>query len=279
MKSFSRLFLAAAATLLAVNSFAAKPDTLRILAIGNSFSQNAVEKYLHPIADADGVCFIIGNMYIGGCSLERHHKNMKGDIPDYSYRKIGTDGIKVTTNKFTLEKALADEEWDVVTFQQSSPNSGLIDTYEPYLTELIEYVKARTKEDVKLYWHQTWAYAKDSEHKKFVNYDRDQNKMFWMIMDASAIACKDHSLAIIPCGSSIQNIRGTFVKDNVTKDGYHLNSLGCYTAACTWYQVLSGNNVVGNSFIPEEISAREAKAAQKSAAAAVKKPFKVSRVK
>lgn len=48
--------------------------TVRILAIGNSFSQDAVEQYLHELAEAEGISTIIGNMFIGGCSLERHVK-------------------------------------------------------------------------------------------------------------------------------------------------------------------------------------------------------------
>ena len=41
---------------------------MNILAIGNSFSQDAM-RYLHKIAKADGVEFECFNIYIGGCSL------------------------------------------------------------------------------------------------------------------------------------------------------------------------------------------------------------------
>ena len=40
--------------------------TIKILAIGNSFSEDAIEQYLHEIADADGIETIIGNLLIGG---------------------------------------------------------------------------------------------------------------------------------------------------------------------------------------------------------------------
>ena len=49
----------------------AQQKQVRILAIGNSFSQDAVEQYLHELAEAEGISTIIGNMFIGGCSLER----------------------------------------------------------------------------------------------------------------------------------------------------------------------------------------------------------------
>ena len=67
------LFLSAVLLLLGTAVGAVQKDTLRILAIGNSFSQDAVEQNLHEIAKADGQELIIGNMYIGGCSLERHY--------------------------------------------------------------------------------------------------------------------------------------------------------------------------------------------------------------
>ena len=47
----------------------AQQKTVRILAIGNSFSQDAVEQYLHELAEAEGISTIIGNMFIGGCCL------------------------------------------------------------------------------------------------------------------------------------------------------------------------------------------------------------------
>lgn len=44
-------------------------DTLRVLAIGNSFSQDAVEQYLYELGREVGVEMIIGNGYRGGQGL------------------------------------------------------------------------------------------------------------------------------------------------------------------------------------------------------------------
>ena len=67
----------------------AQQKAIKILAIGNSFSQDAVEQYLYELADSEGIPVIIGNMYIGGCSLERHVKNTRSNDSVYAYRKIG----------------------------------------------------------------------------------------------------------------------------------------------------------------------------------------------
>ena len=50
--------------------------TVRILAIGNSFSEDAAY-YVHPMAAAAGIDVKIVNLYIGGCSLETHWRNME----------------------------------------------------------------------------------------------------------------------------------------------------------------------------------------------------------
>lgn len=47
-------------------SAGAKHHVLRILAIGNSFSEDAVENNLHELGKEQGTCIIVGNMYIGG---------------------------------------------------------------------------------------------------------------------------------------------------------------------------------------------------------------------
>ena len=48
---------------------------MNILAIGNSFSEDAT-RYLHNIARADGERINVVNLYIGGCTLDRHYRNM-----------------------------------------------------------------------------------------------------------------------------------------------------------------------------------------------------------
>ena len=194
----------------------AQQKTVRILAIGNSFSQDAVEQYLHELAEAEGISTIIGNMFIGGCSLERHVKNARENAPAYAYRKIGTDGKKREKGKMSLEMVLADEDWDYVSLQQASTFSGMYETYEASLPELIEYVKARLPKKTKLMLHQTWAYASTSNHGGFKNYNRDQLTMYHAIVDAVKKAGKAYKIKmIIPTGTAIQNALSSFFVDNM----------------------------------------------------------------
>lgn len=260
----------------------AQPDkVVKILTIGNSFSEDAVEQHLYDLAKAEGVKVIIGNMYIGGCSLEKHLNNARGNKAAYKYRKIGLDGRKVETKSFTLEAALADEHWDYVSFQQNSGRSGQYDTWMASLPELMTYVKSRVPKKTQMVLHQTWAYDKDSKHKDFKNYNHDQDLMFKSILDAVYKAAKDLGVKIIvPCGTAIQNARTTPLGECITRDGYHLHkTYGRYVAACTWYETIFKKNVVGNSYKPKGMTPEQQRQAQKSAHAAVKKPKKVKTIR
>ena len=278
MKQYKIVVICMCILLLLAGGVYAQQKTVRILAIGNSFSQDAVEQYLHELAEAEGISTIIGNMFIGGCSLERHVKNARDNAPAYAYRKIGTDGKKREKGKMSLEAVLADEDWDYVSLQQASPFSGMYETYEASLPELIEYVIVRLPKKTKLMLHQTWAYASTSRHSGFKNYNCNQLTMYQAIADAVKKAAKANKIKIvIPSGTAIQNARTSFIGDHLNRDGYHLDvKVGRYTAACTWFERIFKHNVVGNPYAPEGLDEARKAVAQKAAHAAVKHPYKVT---
>lgn len=250
---------------------------VRILAIGNSFSQDAVEQYLYELFDADGQKVIIGNLYIGGCRLDTHHSNMQSGAARYAYRKV-VDGVKTETPNVSLLTGLKDEDWDFVSIQQASGSSGQYDTYTPYLPELLKYIQDNVKSP-KLMFHQTWAYASSSDHGEFPKYDSNQMTMYNAIMSAVSSAMKDNpSISVlIPSGTAIQNARTSYLGDSFNRDGYHLETTyGRYTAACTWYESISGKSVVGNTYAPSTVDETEKAVAQNAAHLAVLKPWEVT---
>ncbi|MFT3754194.1 MAG: DUF4886 domain-containing protein [Paludibacter sp.] len=252
--------------------------TIKILAIGNSFSQDAAESYLDDLAKANGVKLIVANMYIGGCPLDKHWDNASNNKAAYSYRKI-TNGDTVAIENQTLANAIKDEKWDYITFQQASPLSGISSSFFPYLTQLIQYVKnLSANPKVKFALHQTWAYAANSTHTGFANYNKDQNTMYNAIVNAFKDASTQTGInLIIPSGTAIQNARSSSIGDNLCRDGYHLSlGMGRYTAACTWYEKLTGKKVIGNSFVPRNMSKEEARIAQYAAHYAILKPNAVT---
>jgi hypothetical protein len=256
-----------------------KDSVVKILAIGNSFSEDAIEHYLYGLAKAGGYKVIIGNLYIGGAPLALHWKNAQGDSAAYEYRKITLDGNKARFPKTSIAKALADEQWDYISFQQSSPNSGLYETYVEPLPLLFNYVKQRASNPkVKYVFHQTWAYAQNSTHSGFASYDKDQLKMYQSI---TATTKKVMKLApfnlLVPVGTAIQNARTSFIGDHMCRDGYHLNLyIGRYTASCVWYEAIFRESVIGNAYVPDKVSEQEAAVGQTAAHKAIKRPYKIT---
>ncbi len=254
---------------------------VRVLAIGNSFSEDAIETHLHNLAKTDGQKMIIGNMYIGGASLEQHVQNLRNNASVYEYRKIDTAGVRRNYTNTSLATAVVDEQWDYISFQQVSQNSGQYNTFEASLPELYNYVKAKAiNPNVKYILHQTWAYAQSSTHSGFENYNKDQMTMYNAIVSAynSAKNLVPGSI-LIPAGTAIQNARTSLVGDNFTRDGYHLSiPFGRYVAAATWYEALFGKSVVGNTYKPTELSAFEASIAQNAAHFAILKPGEVTQM-
>ena len=258
-------------------AFAGKP--LKLLAIGNSFSEDAIEQNLFELAAAAGHQMVIGNMYIGGCSLEKHWGNAQGNKPDYNYRKIEVDGKMTRTANYTLDKALRDEQWDYVSLQQVSQLSGMYSSFQPHLDSLIAYVRARVPATTKLIWHVTWAYAQNSTHGGFANYDRNQDKMYRAIVEGAQRLKKENAQfsLLVPVGTAIQNARTSFVGDHLNRDGFHLDLvLGRYTAACTWFECLFGTKVVGNRYAPKGLDKAQKAVAQWAAHLAVELPFECS---
>lgn len=243
---------------------------LRVLAIGNSFSVDAVEQNLYELASAQGDSLIIGNAYIGGCSIDHHWNNAQTKKAEYSYRKI-VGGIKTTYPHKNLQQIILDEPWDVITLQQASPVSGVDSSYV-HLPDLIKYVKANTTtHNPRIVFHQTWAYAKKCSRIGYKeNYDNSQLKMYRAILSTLHKVLPSTELTEqIPCGIAIQRARA-FFGDVLNRDGFHLSyGIGRYTAACTWCEFLTGKSILGNSFCSHLISPQEGAAAQLAAHQAI----------
>lgn len=254
---------------------------IKILAIGNSFSEDGIENYLHELGTANGKKMIIGNLYIGGAPLSLHVKNVNEDAAKYQYRKIGLDGKKITTKDVRISQALSNENWDYISFQQASPLSGKFDVVIESLPKLVSYVRGKVNPEAQFVYHQTWAYQHDSNHKGFANYNRNQLTMYKAIADVSKKVSKLGDFKyIIPAGTAIQNARTSSMGDTFTRDGYHLQlDYGRFTAACTWYEKIFGEDVRKNSYKPEKVTELQAKIAKEAAHKAVKKPYSVSKVK
>lgn len=224
---------------------------MRILSIGNSFSQDA-HKWLSQVAGSCGDEMQAVNLFIGSCYLEKHWNNFVSQSPVYDMQVNG-DFVK----KIAIDTMLRAQPWDVITFQQASPQCGDYSTYQPYLTDLYRKAKALCP-NAKFYIHQTWSYESDCTRPAFDNYGRSQSVMYQQLREAYRKAADSIGAPLIPVGDVIQYLRENVPEFDfaggglpLTRDGFHLSELyGRYAAALTWYGVLTGKDVRCTSFIP-----------------------------
>ena len=219
-----------------------EPDTLRILGVGNSFTDDGM-MYLHNLLAAAGIHnVVLGRLYIGGCSLERHVKEFESGERNYVYYKSEKNHWVTEKKNASLLDGLLDEKWDVIVVQQASGSSGLYNTYQPWLDKLLEILRFNCKNaGACIAWQQTWAYATTSSHPDFPKYSRNQLAMYQNTMSCNEKLVESTAIDIvIPTGTAVQNLRGIMHDaKEMTRDGYHLNyKMGRYTAACAWFQAL-----------------------------------------
>lgn len=215
---------------------------MKILSIGNSFSQDA-QRYLHELAKHDGVELYSVNLFIGGCTLEKHYDNLVQDTANYQREING----QATGEFTTIKSALVSERWDYITLQQASHKSGDYASYIPYITELYRYIKTLCP-SAKILLHQTWAYEDKSEKLSITPYQTAE-EMHTAIVNAYNQALEEVGFdGLIPCGQAMINaIR--LGAGTMHRDTFHANlGKGRYLLALTWYHSITGNDITRNDF-------------------------------
>lgn len=233
---------------------------MRILTIGNSFSDDAT-RYLHQIARSQGVHLEVVNICIGGCSLERHYRNMLSGAKDYLLCYNGS----YTGFNVTLEEALLSRAWDVVTIQQVSHDSPRKETFYPYITELVDYIRT-CQPKAKLLLQETWAYE-DGSHRLTVELGYKTRKEMIADVQASyrAAAESEGFDGVIPSGTMLDRLLDEGVA-KVHRDTFHVSlGLGRYAIALLWFRMLTGRSVAENSFceLDAPVSAEEIEIARR----------------
>lgn len=221
---------------------------MEVLAIGNSFSQDAT-RYLHQIARAAGDNLNVTNLYIGGCSLERHYRNMLSGERAY---QLESNGEK-TGFPVSLEEALYNRKWDVVTIQQVSAQSIDPETYRPYIYTLTDMIREYAPK-AKLLLHETWFYEQGSIRLTQELGFATEADMLQRIQNAYAqIADEIGADGIIPSGTLFGKLREAGIP-KLHRDTFHASyGLGRYALGLLWYHVLTGKPVADNPFAdPDE---------------------------
>lgn len=262
-------------------------NKLRILMVGNSFAQDACQ-WLFDICAESGIEAVVGTTVKGGESLGGYWNNVQNNNAAYTYYKWSPTQGQTTATSVTLDTALADEKWDVITFQQASGNAGNYSTFQPYLNNLIAHARSKvTSESLRIGLHMPWAYASGSNHADFPNYNSNQAQMYEAITDAYQRALIDTDIdLLIPSGTAVQNARTNAnlmaVGDELTRDSYHMDyGTGRYLVGMTVFASVMapkyGRNIFANRFVPGNGGTKSLSYLAKLAVNhAVQSPFKIT---
>ncbi len=231
---------------------------MKILSIGNSFSDDA-QRYLHNAAKAQGLNVESVNLYIGGCSLERHYNNMLSNSKSYEIQFNG----QATGFMTTIDEALLSRHWDIITIQQVSHEAPYFEKYVPYIEALAEYIRKRAPKS-KLIVHQTWAYEADSKRlTEELGYTKPEDMLSDVIASNKKAAELIKADGIIPSGEMMLKLSKMIGK--VHRDTFHASfGAGRYAIALLWIKTLLGADVLDNplSDFDEAVSEEEKKAAK-----------------
>lgn len=220
---------------------------MRLLSIGNSFSQDA-QRYLHAMAAEAGVELETVNLYIGGCPLSLHAAHLSDGEAAYECEKNGES----TGRRVSLAEVLTGEAFDVVTLQQASHESLHAESYFPYLDTLAEAVR-RLQPQAKLFVHETWAYADGSERLRDIVQCESHREMYDRL-HACYLTAAAHIRAdgILPVGTAIVRANEAGIP-HLHRDGFHLSlGAGRYLASLVWLCTLTGTPKERVTFVPTD---------------------------
>lgn len=287
----------------AADDAANKAKTVRLLTVGNSFSQNAT-RFLGNLASAGGNTLVHHQAAIGGATLAQHWEKVQ------QHEKDPQDQRGLYSTKRSLKQELLAEPWDYVTIQQASIRSHDVETYRPYARQLHDFIKKHAPR-AEVLIHQTWAYRRDDPRfavkSPAPGEPATQEEMYRMLSRSYRPIAKELGTRILPVGDAFyladtdqqwafkpdttfdakkarqptlpdqthslhagwRWARSKDGKESLSIDGHHASDAGQYLAACVWYEVLFGQSAVGNSFVPKGLDAAYARFLQETAHRAV----------
>lgn len=254
--------------------------SIKILSIGNSFSIDTMQHLPHLLTSLGVETVHLGNLYIGGCSINRHWANVEADAPAYQfYTSEGAEWTSVPDVR--VSDAIASADWDWISIQHGTGDESRYTLEESYrnLPALIEYVRARALPKTRIAFNMAWVMEPYSTHKEISSYEGNQLKMYenlTRVTETVVLPTKDLD-RVSPTGTAIQNARETVLSDRLSRDGFHLSyEIGRYIAGLTFYKALTGASIDGVTWMPEGVTEEDRAIAIRAANLAIDRPFAIS---
>lgn len=243
----------------------AQDDTLNILMIGNSLCYYYVEE-LYGMLKAAGIKANVCNVYYSGCTVKQHWTWWKSGEANYDYFITNEEG-RVKTEGTNLEWCLQRQNWDVISLQDHNVQDPVAETEaaKQWRTELWGYIKEQFPMSRYL-WQQPW--SRQVGNKFYVMESAEkQQKVAEQNRQAAMIVCKEQNLERVNSGDAWQIVRKEHGYDklcarigkgeNHEGDNGHDGDWGGgqYLTACVWFEVVTGQSCIGNTYRPKYITA------------------------
>ena len=217
-------------------------SAIRVLAIGDDYAVDAMEKYLHDMLKGAGYDKVqLGILYSTKSGVSAQYTAIKADSKTYEYRR-NDNGKWQKESNIAPSKAFKDARWDYVVLQQAGAQSGLDNAYTD-LGDLTNLVQKQCG-DASILWHMNWSYRRQSDLDGFAQYKYNEKVMYKAIVSAALkhVMRDNNVMGLIPSATTIQNLRTSTLRDQLTKNGVRLTDLGSYATALTWYYLLTGEH-------------------------------------
>lgn len=241
-----------------VEFVAGKRKTVRLLSIGNSYSDDALS-YVPFILQNMGaeVDIQIGILMQSSASMDTHVSNWENETAAYSFRLYdGGSSWKQLSGTNSIQWALDNYTWDIITMQQSSQGAYMWATYQPAVNKLANYIGAYVDYAVKFVWYQPQ--ARPAQTNSGANWPDETITEHYegTALASEKILNETVCEFVVPVGTAIQNARtiaplkamGAYADNTqntsglgylTPNDGVHLQEgLPCQIAAYTFVLAL-----------------------------------------
>ena len=243
----------------------AADDTLYILTAAASNSHYFLDE-LYGVLAAAGIKAKVCNLMKSSTGINAYYEHWKNNENVFQLI-IHDENGETIMESMGLDSALQVYNWDVYNMQEgTAPHrtqkpQQIADERAVAHQALVEHVR-KNLPLAKLYYQEIWAYDLGFDRFDYqLNTVEHQQSFADSIKAYTDIVCRDFDLETIPCGQAWMLARKSPLADklcarlainNGEGDYYHDGDIGGgqYLNACVWFETLTGQSCIGNTFRP-----------------------------
>lgn len=250
----------------------AEDDTLNILMTAASFSHYYTDE-LAGIFAAAGIKARVCNLMKSSTGINLFYEHWQKNENVFALITHDDNGRSVIEG-VRLEDALSLYNWDVISLQDGSSNfrkkqpEDILAGNRQAQGALVDFFRQQLP-GAEVYTQQIWAYdiGFDKEDYK-MDSKEEQSAFAERVHVYTEMACKEFDLKYIPSGDAwiiarrnpmVGNLCARLSKNNGEGDYYHDGDIGGgqYLNACVWFEALSGESCIGNTWRPTDYALSE----------------------